>query len=84
MTAALKRMHPSLSNNKILAFRISRARYVFPRPTPGYSERVPPIDSAVPGLSILNSAHILNGTLNVNETVSLAQREALRIHALAH
>ncbi len=84
MTAALKRMHPSLSNNKILAFRISRARYVFPRPTPGYSQRVPPIDSAVPGLSILNSAHILNGTLNVNETVSLAHREALRIHALAH
>jgi hypothetical protein len=57
---------------------------VFPRPTPGYSQRVPRVDSAVPGLSILNSSQILNGTLNVNETVSLAQREALRLHALAN
>ena len=84
MVAALKRMHPSLSENKILAFRISRARYVFPRPSPGYSARVPGVDSSVPGLSILNSAHILNGTLNVNETVNLAQREALRLYALAN
>jgi protoporphyrinogen oxidase len=84
MLTALKRMHPSLDKNPILAFRISRVRHVFPRPTPGYSERVPAIDSAIPGLSILNSAHILNGTLNVNETVSLAQREALRLYAHAN
>jgi protoporphyrinogen oxidase len=84
MVAALKRMHPSLSDNPILAFRISRARYVFPRPEPGYSKRIPNIDTSTPGLSILNSAHILNGTLNVNETVNLAQREALRLHALAN
>jgi len=83
MITALKRMHPSLANNRILAVRISRARHVFPLPTTTYSQHVPRIDSALPGLSILNSAHILNGTLNVNETVSLAQREALRIHALA-
>jgi len=82
MIQALKRMHPSLAENKILAFRISRARYVFPRPTLGYSARVPAIDSGIPGLSIVNSAHILNGTLNVNETISLAKREALRLHAL--
>jgi len=81
MIAALKRMHPALASNKILAVRISKARHVFPRPTPG--QQVPRMDSALPGLTILNSAHILNGTLNVNETVSLAQREALRIHALA-
>lgn len=84
MTTALRRMHPSLAGNKLLAFRISRARYVFPRPTPGYSKRLPVIDSSVPGLSIVNSAHILNGTLNANETISLAQREALRLHALTN
>jgi len=81
MIMALKRMHPSLRTNKILAVRISKARHVFPRPLPG--QHVPRIDSALPGLSILNSAHIVNGTLNVNETISLAQREALRLHALA-
>jgi protoporphyrinogen oxidase len=82
MISALKRMHPSIANNRILAFRLSRSRYVFPRPTPGYSHRVPVIDSSIPGLSFLNSAHILNGTLNVNETVGLATRETLRLHAL--
>ena len=83
MVAGLRRMHASIDTNKILAFKISRARHVFPRPSPGYSKRVPAIDSTVSGLSIVNSAHILNGTLNVNETVSLAQREALRLYALA-
>jgi hypothetical protein len=28
--------------------------------------------SSVPGVYIVNSAHILNGTLNVNETIRLA------------
>ena len=84
MIAALKRMHPAITDDQILAVRISRARHVFPRPAPGYSQRVPKVDSAIPGLSILNSAHILNGTLNVNETIGLAQREALRLHACSH
>jgi hypothetical protein len=28
----------------------------------------------VPGLSLASSAHIVNGTLNVDETVALAER----------
>jgi protoporphyrinogen oxidase len=81
MIASLQKMHPNVKPEDILAFRLSRVRHVFPRPEPGYSQRVPPIDSTVAGLSVVNSAQILNGTLNANETVSLAQREALRIHA---
>jgi hypothetical protein len=30
--------------------------------------------TSVPGLAVVNSAHIVNGTLNVNETVQLAER----------
>jgi hypothetical protein len=30
----------------------------------------------VPGLHLVNSAHIVNGTLNVNETVQLAEDAA--------
>ena len=37
--------------------------------------------TSVPGIHIVNSAHILNGTLNVNETVQLAEREAKRLLA---
>ncbi len=84
MLPSLKRMHPSLEDDDILAFKISRVRHVFPRPTLGYSRKVPPIDSSLPGVSIVNSAHIVNGTLNANETIGLAQRETLRLHALSN
>lgn len=84
MLGSLKRMHPSLVDGDILAFKISRVRYVFPRPTLGYSRQVPAVDSSIRGLSFVNSAHILNGTLNANETISLAQKEARRLHALAN
>ena len=35
---------------------------------------MPPIATSVPGLYLLNSAHIVNGTLNVNETLALVDR----------
>jgi len=84
MLRSLKRMHPQLKDDDVVAFRISRARHVFPRPTLGYSTKVPPVDTTVEGLSIVNSAHVINGTLNANETVALAKKEALRIHAKAN
>jgi hypothetical protein len=37
------------------------------------------MDTSVPGLHVVNSAHIVNGTLNVNETVQLAERAAARL-----
>ena len=69
---ALRRMHPQLNEDDIVAFRISRVRQVFALPTLGYSSKLPAISTTLPGLSILNSAHIVNGTLNVNETIALA------------
>jgi protoporphyrinogen oxidase len=72
--SALGRMHPGLSRDDVLAFRISRAQHVFALPTLGYSDALPPTRTSIPGLSIVNSAHIVNGTLNVNETVGLAER----------
>jgi protoporphyrinogen oxidase len=74
--AALERMYPHFDRRDVLAFRVSRVRHVFPLPTLGYSERLPPVESSVSGLFVVNSAHILNGTLNVNETVRLANRVA--------
>lgn len=70
--AGLQRMHPSLSLADVKAFRVSRVRHVFALPTLGYSDRLPPTVTSVPGLYSLNSAHIVNGTLNVNETIKLA------------
>ncbi len=70
--SGLQRMHPTLSLADVKAVRISRVRHVFALPTLGYSDRLPPIVTSVPGLYSLNSSHIVNGTLNVNETIKLA------------
>jgi hypothetical protein len=46
-----------------------------------YSDRLPPMITSVPGLSIINSAHIVNASLAVNETVSLAEAALPRLMA---
>jgi hypothetical protein len=74
MMGPLFRMYPHLRPDDLLAFRVSRERFVYALPTLGYSTRVPEQRTTVPGLHIVNSAQIVNGTLNVNETVRLAER----------
>jgi protoporphyrinogen oxidase len=74
--AALERMVPAFDRADLLAFRVSRVRNVFTLPTLHYSERLPPMTTSVPGLHLVNAAHIVNGTLNVNETIQLANRAA--------
>jgi protoporphyrinogen oxidase len=77
--AGLQRVFPRLDRADVLGVRISRVRRVFPIPTLGYSRRVPPMTTSVPGLHLVSSAQIVNGTLNVNETVELAERAAATI-----
>lgn len=69
----LEKMYPHFSKDNVLAFKVSRVRKVFPLPTLNYSARVPDMKSSIDGLFIVNSTHIVNGTLNVNETVQLAE-----------
>ena len=66
-------VYPTAANREVLAFKVSRARYVFPVATLGYSKRIPGFDTSIPGVHLVNSAQIVNGTLNVNETLQLAQ-----------
>lgn len=74
----LERMYSHFSRTDVLSFRISRVKYLLPIPTLNYSRGVPDISTSIPGVHIVNSTHILNGTLNVNETVQLAERTAHR------
>ncbi len=76
---ALERMYPRFRRSDVLCFRISRVRYVLAISTLNYSERIPPMTTSIPGLYIVNNAHILNGTLNVNETIQLAEKAAARL-----
>ncbi len=82
--AALMRMYTRLKRDDVLAFKISRARNVFPLPTLRYSENVPAMETSMPGVFILNSSHILNGTLNVNEGIKLAEQAMPKLLAAAN
>ncbi|MCP4248943.1 MAG: hypothetical protein GY778_18020 [bacterium] len=77
--AAFERMYPGFEREDVLCFRISRVRHLLALATLGYSERLPPITTSVPGVHVVNSAHIISGTLNVNETVQLAEQAAARL-----
>jgi protoporphyrinogen oxidase len=72
--AHLGEMYPDLRDGDVLAFEVSRVRNVFAVATLDYSEHIPPMATSVPGLFLANSAHIVNGTLNVDETLSLVDR----------
>jgi len=71
---ALEKMYPHFRREDVLSFKISRVRQVFPLPVLNYSENLPAIKTSLENLFIVNSAHIVNGTLNVNETIQLAEK----------
>ena len=72
--AGLEKMYPQFRRKNVLAFKVSRVRQVFPLPVLNYSESLPSTKTSIDGLYVVNSSHIVNGTLNVNETIQLAER----------
>jgi len=82
--AGLRAVHPDVTDDDIVAVRTARARYVFPLPVVGYSERVPAVETSVRGLHLVSSAQIVNGTLNANETITLANTAAPKVLAAMH
>lgn len=72
--SSLETIYPGFSGSDVEAFKISRVRNVFPISTLRYSEGVPEFDTSVPGVHLVSSAQIVNGTLNVNDTLALAER----------
>lgn len=73
---ALMRMFPDLSHEDIKAFKVTRTRQVLAVPTLNYSDKLPPMATSLLGLYIVNSAQIVNASLSVNESVSLANEAA--------
>ena len=68
-------MYDHIQEDDLLSFQVARAKNVFALATLNYSQGLPPISMSVPGVHILNSAHIVNGTLNVNESIQLAEKQ---------
>jgi hypothetical protein len=52
---------------------------VFALPTINYSKKVPGVTTSLGNYYIINSAQIINGTLNVNETILVAETKLKEI-----
>jgi protoporphyrinogen oxidase len=75
--ATLARMYPQFRQSDVLASRVARVREVLAVSTIDYSRSLlPPLETSVDRVFVVNSAQIAQGTLNVNETLSLATRQA--------
>lgn len=80
---ALERMNFEVSTNRITAYNVSRARMVQPISTINYSkELLPPTETTLKHICVVNSAQIPTGAMNVNELVGLANRKAEELGSL--
>jgi protoporphyrinogen oxidase len=76
---ALFKMYPQITEGDILFWGASKARVVFALPTINYSKNIPGITTSINNYYIVNSAQIINGTLNVNETILVAENKLKEI-----
>jgi protoporphyrinogen oxidase len=81
--AALQQMVPGLEPGDVVSRRVARAREVLAVSTLRYSrDAMPPLRTSLPHVFVANSSQIAQGTLNVDETVALAERSAAELQAV--
>ncbi|MDQ3809068.1 MAG: NAD(P)/FAD-dependent oxidoreductase, partial [Chloroflexota bacterium] len=81
--AALERMYPHFRREDVLAFHVARVKEVLAVSTLHYSDTwLPPLRTSLENVFVVNSAQIANGTLNVNETIGLANAKAAELAPL--
>ena len=76
-----KKMYPWLTDDNIKFAGVARARHVITVAQLNYSDILPGVKTSIPGISIINTSHIKDGTLNVNETVRVAETKLEEILA---
>ncbi|HVT83829.1 MAG TPA: NAD(P)/FAD-dependent oxidoreductase [Chitinophagaceae bacterium] len=68
-----KKMYPWITDENIQFAGVAKAKHVITVAKLNYSDMLPEIRTSLPGVSIINTSHIKDGTLNVNETVRVAE-----------
>ena len=68
-----KKMYPWLTDSNIKFAGVARAKHVITVAKLGYSENLLDVKTSIPGVYIVNTSQIKDGTLNVNETVRVAE-----------
>ncbi|MGC4100557.1 NAD(P)/FAD-dependent oxidoreductase [Ferruginibacter sp.] len=76
-----KKMYPDLTDDNIKFAGVARARHVITVLTKNYSDNLPGVKTSIPNVSIINTSYILDGTLNVNETIRVAETKLKEISA---
>jgi protoporphyrinogen oxidase len=80
---ALTRMYPELKPSDVIAWQVGRAREVLALSTLNYSrDSLPATVTSLHNVFVVNGAQIAAGTLNVNESVALANRKATELLTL--
>ena len=74
-----KKMYPWLTDNNIRFAGVARAKHVITVAKLNYSDNLPGVRTSMPGVSIINTSHIKDGTLNVNETIRVAETKLKEI-----
>lgn len=73
--STLEKMYPEFDRDDVVDFRVSRAKYVAALATVGYSDRLPDVATSLPGFYAVNTAQILEGNLNVDETIKIVREK---------
>jgi protoporphyrinogen oxidase len=68
-----KKMYPAIRDENIQFAGVAKAKHVITVAKLNYSEMLPDIRTSIPGVSIINTSYIKDGTLNVNETIRVAE-----------
>lgn len=70
---SLEKMYPGIGKYNVKFAGVARAKHVITVAQLNYSEKLPGIKTSMPGVYIVNTSHIKDGTLNVNETIAVAE-----------
>lgn len=73
------KMYPWIKQEDIKFAGVARARNVITVAKLNYSQNLPEVKTSIPDLFIVNTSHIKDGTLNVNETVRVAETKLQEI-----
>jgi protoporphyrinogen oxidase len=76
---SLDKMYPGIVKHNVKFAGVARAKHVITVAQLNYSEKLPSIKTSVPGIYIVNTSHIKDGTLNVNETITVAETKLKEI-----
>jgi protoporphyrinogen oxidase len=74
-----KKMYPWITDDNLKFVGVARARHVITVLQKEYSRNLPGIKTSIPNVYIINTSYIMDGTLNVNETIKVAESKLKEI-----